>query len=71
MPWWEGGAEHIVRDAGVRVVRLVIVHVLIAGDNTDKVHGGGDSGVQRVICLGQGFNNRGQSARLCPPDIHR
>lgn len=71
MPGGEGGAEHIVRDAGVRVVRLVIVHVLVAGDDTDQVHGGGDSRVQRVIRLGQGFHNRGQSARLCPSDIHR
>ena len=53
------------------MVRLVVVHVLIAGDDSDQVHSGADSGVQRVICLGHGLNNRRQSPRLCPSDIDR
>ena len=56
----KGRVEHIVWDAGVGVVRLVILHdVLVAGDDRGQVHGGGDSGVQRVICLGHVLNYRG------------
>ena len=54
------------------MVRLMILHdVLIAGDNSGQVHGGGDSGVQRVVCLGQVLNYRGELAGFRPSDVLR